>query len=169
METMNSFSALNINVIKTKVCQKLHHELLHQVISTCCWYNYFLVVMSPWLSCVADLFRHLEMSVIFFAWIWSDNWQYIVCGVLVKMIVIYTEAVQLCCSLNDTLSQMVHLAITTGLDYSHLNRYICIKLQALVVLFKGMTNWASLFAQPRQQVRVDCIFLCAEEGDTAVL
>ena len=67
------------------------------------------------------------------------NWKwrlYIICGVLVKMIVIYTEAVQLCCSLDDTLSQMVYLAITAGLDCSHLNRYICIKLQVLVVLFK---------------------------------
>ena len=38
-------------------------------------------------------------------------------GVLVKMIVFfYMEAVQLCGSLNDTLSQMVHLAIIAGLD-----------------------------------------------------
>ena len=37
-------------------------------------------------------------------------------GVLVKMIVIYTEAVQLCYSLKDTLSQMVHLVIISGLD-----------------------------------------------------
>ena len=55
-----------------------------------------------------------------------------------------------------------HLAITTGLDCSHLSRYICIKLQVLVVLFKSMTNWASLFTQPRQQARVDCIFHCSE-------
>ena len=96
------------------------------------------------------------MSVIFFAWIWIDNWLYIVCGVLVKMIVIYRQAVQLCCSLNDTLSQMVHQAITAGSDCSHLNMYICIKLQVLVVLFKSMTNSASLFTQPRQQARVDC-------------
>ena len=37
------------------------------------------------------------------------------------MIVIYTEFVQLCCSLNKTLSQMVHLAITAGLYCSHLS------------------------------------------------
>ena len=44
----------------------------------------------------------------------------IVCvyGILVKMIVLYMEAVQLCYSLNDTVSQMVHLAIIAGLDWS---------------------------------------------------
>ena len=78
------------------------------------------------------------------------------------------EAVQLCCSLNDTLSQMVHLAIIAGLDCSRLNRYICIKLQILIILFESMTNWASLFTQPRQQARVDGIFHCSEEGDNAV-
>ena len=41
MGNMNSLSALNIKVIKPKVCQKLHHWLLHQVISTYCWYSYF--------------------------------------------------------------------------------------------------------------------------------
>ena len=61
-------------------------------------------------------------------------------GALVKMIVFYMEAVQLCCSLNDTLSQMVHLAIIAGLDCSHFNRYRCIKLDVLIVLFKSMTN-----------------------------
>ena len=54
-------------------------------------------------------------------------------GVLVKMIVFYMEAVQLCYSLNDTLSQMVHLAIIAGLDCSHFNRYRCIKLEVLIV------------------------------------
>ena len=111
---------------------------------------------------VADLFKHLKMSVIFFVGISSDNWLYIGCGFLVKMIVIYTEAVQLCCSLNDTLSQMVHIAITAGLDCSHLNRHICIKLQVLVVLFKSMANWASLFTQARQQARGYCILHCSE-------
>ena len=48
----------------------------------------------------------------------------------------YVEAVQLCYSLNDTLSQMVHLAIIAGLDCSHFNRYRCIKLEVLIVLFK---------------------------------
>ena len=43
------------------------------------------------------------------------------------------EAVQLCYSLNDTLSQMVHLAIIAGLDCSHFNRYRCIKLEVLIV------------------------------------
>ena len=61
-------------------------------------------------------------------------------GVLVKMIVFYIEAVQLCYSLNDTLSQVVHLAIIAGLDCSHVNRYRCIKLEVFVVLFKSMTN-----------------------------
>ena len=41
MENMNSLSALNIKVIKPKVCQKLQHGQLHQVISTYCWYSYF--------------------------------------------------------------------------------------------------------------------------------
>ena len=45
-------------------------------------------------------------------------------------------AVQLCYSLNDALSQMVHLAIIAGLDCSHFNRYRCIKLEVLIVLFK---------------------------------
>ena len=136
---------------------KHRHEIGHRIRAD------FNSETESWkLLCVADLFRYLEMSVIFFAWIWSDNRLYIVCGVLVKMIVIYTEAVQLCCSSNDTLSQMVHLAITAGLDCSHLNWYICIKLQVLVVLFKSMTNWASLFTQPRQQALVDCILHCSE-------
>ena len=78
------------------------------------------------------------------------------------------EAVQLCCFLNDTLSQMVHLAIITGLDYSHLNRYICIMLQVLIVLFKSMANWASLYSQPRHQAHMDCIFHCSDEGDSLV-
>ena len=41
MENMNSLSALKSKVIKPKICQKLHHGLLHHVISTCCWYSYF--------------------------------------------------------------------------------------------------------------------------------
>ena len=41
MENMNSIPALNIKVIKPNVGQKLHHGLLHQVIFTYCWYNYF--------------------------------------------------------------------------------------------------------------------------------
>ena len=41
MENMNSLTALNIKVIKPKVCQKLCHGLLHQVMSTYCWYSYF--------------------------------------------------------------------------------------------------------------------------------
>ena len=72
------------------------------------------------------------------------------------------------CSLNDTFPQMVHPVITTGLDCSHLNRYICITLQVLIILFKSMTNWASLCSQPRQQTRMDCIFHCSVEGDTSV-
>ena len=63
---------------------------------------------------------------------------------------------------------MMHLAITAAIYCSHLNRYICIKLQVLAVLFKSMTNSASLFTQPRQQARVDCILHCSEYGDTAV-
>ena len=42
---MNGLFVLNIKVIKTEVGQKLHHGLLHQVVFTYCWYNYFLVVM----------------------------------------------------------------------------------------------------------------------------
>ena len=61
-------------------------------------------------------------------------------GVLVNMIVFYMEAVQLCYSLDGTFSQMVHLAIFAGLDCSHFNRYRCIKLDVLIVFFKGMTN-----------------------------
>ena len=60
-------------------------------------------------------------------------------GVLVKMI-FYMEAVQLRYSLNDTLSQMVHLAIIAGVDWSHFSRYRCIKPEVLIVLFKSMTN-----------------------------
>ena len=60
--------------------------------------------------------------------------------VLVKMVVFYMEAVQLCYSLNDTLSQRVHLAIIAGLDCSHFNRCRCIKLGVLIVIFKSMTN-----------------------------
>ena len=56
-------------------------------------------------------------------------------GVLVKMI-FNVEAVQLCYSLNDTLSQMVQLAIIAGLDCNHFNRYRCIQLEVLIVLFK---------------------------------
>ena len=77
-------------------------------------------------------------------------------GVLVKMIVFYQEAVQLCYSLNDTLSQTVHLAIIAGLNYSHFNRCKCIKLEVLIVLFKSMTNKASLYIYPRQQAPVNC-------------
>ena len=40
MENMNSLSALNIKVIQPKVCQKLQHGQLHQVISTYCCYSY---------------------------------------------------------------------------------------------------------------------------------
>ena len=54
------------------------------------------------------------------------------------------------CSLIDTLSQMVHLAIIAGLYCSHLSRYIWIELQMLIVLFESMTNWASLFTQPTE-------------------
>ena len=54
------------------------------------------------------------------------------------MVVFYIEAVQLCYSLNDTLSQMVHLAIIAGLDCSHFNRYRCIKLEVLE--FKQVYN-----------------------------
>ena len=61
-------------------------------------------------------------------------------GGLVKMIVFYMEAVQLWHSLNDTLSQMAHLATIAGLDCSHFNSYRCIKLEVLIVLFKSMTN-----------------------------
>ena len=50
-------------------------------------------------------------------------------GVLVKMIVFfYKEAVHLCYSLNDTLSQTVHLAIIAAFNCSHFNRCKCIKL-----------------------------------------
>ena len=54
-------------------------------------------------------------------------------GVLVKSIVFYMDVVQLCYSLNDTLSQVVHLAIIACLDCSHFNRYRCIKLEVLIV------------------------------------
>ena len=54
-------------------------------------------------------------------------------GVLVKMIVFYMEDVQLCYSLNDTLSQVVHLAIIACLDCSQFNRYRCIKLEVFIV------------------------------------
>ena len=50
---------------------------------------------------------------------------------------LYMEAVQLCYSLNDTLSQMVHLAIIAGLDCSHFNRYWCVKLEVLIVSLKA--------------------------------
>ena len=46
-------------------------------------------------------------------------------GVLVK--------IQLCYYLNDTLSQVVHLAIIACLDCGHFNRFRCIKLDVLIV------------------------------------
>ena len=39
---MNAFCALNIDVMKTKFGQKLQHSLLHQLIFTYIWYNYYL-------------------------------------------------------------------------------------------------------------------------------